>query len=179
VNLAGHVNLLQPITLEYAKLEWLQNSWNGQTKNSFQSTIGGTSKIQEQTRFSVENTVWISFMSGLKVCWCSSMMSICTHITISAAICIVWKKHLLATMGAQCVGSDTIPDGSTLTTSKKKREAVLLKTMQDIIGNADYDHFMTICYMFYDKPEKTEDNFMQKFQFTTRQKFEEWMDSGF
>jgi hypothetical protein len=68
-------------------------------------------------------------------------------------------------------------DGSTLTTSRKTREAVLLKIMQDIIGDADYDHFMTIYYLFYDKPENTEDNFVQKIQFTTLQKYEEWMDS--
>ena len=69
--------------------------------------------------------------------------------------------------------------GKTLTTSRKKREEVLLKMLEDTIGYADYDHFMTICYLFYDKPENTQDNnnYVQKFQFKTTQEYLEWIDS--
>jgi hypothetical protein len=69
--------------------------------------------------------------------------------------------------------------GTTLTTSRKKREEVLLTMLKDTIGYADYDHFMTICYLFYDKPENTqeEDNYVQKFQFKTTQEYLEWIDS--
>lgn len=64
----------------------------------------------------------------------------------------------------------------TLRTSIKQRESVLLKMLQDMIGDADYEHFMTICYVCYHKPESTEDNLVQTFKFTTMQAYEEWVD---
>jgi hypothetical protein len=51
--------------------------------------------------------------------------------------------------------------GKSLRTSAKQREAVLLKMLQDMIGDADYDHFMTIRYACYHKPAHTEDNLVQ------------------
>jgi hypothetical protein len=39
-----------------------------------------------------------------------------------------------------------------LNTPPEQREEVLLKTLQDMVGDADYDHFMTICYICYHKP---------------------------
>ena len=68
--------------------------------------------------------------------------------------------------------------GKTFNTSREEREEVLLKMLKDMIGYAaDYDHFMTICYLFYDKPENTQDNnYVQKFQFKTTQEYLEWID---
>jgi hypothetical protein len=43
------------------KLEWLQNSWNGQKKNSFRSMIVGTNKM---SHCSVESTVWTEEYAG-------------------------------------------------------------------------------------------------------------------
>ena len=69
-------------------------------------------------------------------------------------------------------------DGKTLTTTRKTREEVLLEILQDTIGHADYDHFMTVFYLFYNKPENTpEDNYVQKFQFKTIQEYEKWVNS--
>ena len=68
-------------------------------------------------------------------------------------------------------------DGKTFPTSREVREEVLLKVLKDAMGYADYDHFMTICYLFYDKPENTQDNYVQKFQFKTTQEYLEWIDS--
>ena len=67
-------------------------------------------------------------------------------------------------------------DGKTFPTSREVREEVLLKVLKDAMGYADYDHFMTICYLFYDKPENTQDNYVQKFQFKTTQEYLEWID---
>jgi hypothetical protein len=66
--------------------------------------------------------------------------------------------------------------GKTLRTSVKQREAELLKMLQDMIGDADYGHFMTVCYVCYHKPEHTEDNLVQTFKFTTMQAYEAWVD---
>ena len=72
-------------------------------------------------------------------------------------------------------------DGSTLVTSRKRREAVLLKMLQEMIGDADYDHVMTICYLCYDdkaeKNTKGEDNLVQTFKFTTMQEYEVWVNA--
>ncbi len=67
--------------------------------------------------------------------------------------------------------------GKTFNTSREEREEVLLKVLNDAIGYADYDHFMTICYLFYDKPENTQDNYVQKFQLKITQEYLEWIDS--
>ena len=63
-----------------------------------------------------------------------------------------------------------------LRTLIKHREAVLLKMLQEMIGDADYDHFMTIRYICYHKTESSEDNLVQTFKFTTMQAYEEWVD---
>ena len=68
-------------------------------------------------------------------------------------------------------------NGSTLTTTRKKREKILKEKLQDMVGDADYDHFMTVCYLCYDKPEKTDDNYVQTFKFTTPQAYQDWVDS--
>jgi hypothetical protein len=69
-------------------------------------------------------------------------------------------------------------DGKTLTTTRKMREEILLKILQDTIGHADYDHFMTVCYLFYDKPTNSrEGKYVQKFQFKTIREYESWVDS--
>ena len=68
-------------------------------------------------------------------------------------------------------------DGSTLATSRKKRETILLKMLQDMIGDADYDHFVTICYVCYDKSESAGNNFVCTFKFTNPQAYEEWVNS--
>ena len=47
--------------------------------------------------------------------------------------------------------------------------------LQDTIGNADYDHFMTICYLFYDNPKKSDNQCVQTFKFTTIQAYDNWM----
>ena len=65
----------------------------------------------------------------------------------------------------------------TLRTSIKQREAVLLEILQDMIGDADYDHIMTIRYVCYDKPEKTGDDLVQTFKFTTKEAYKEWVDT--
>ena len=65
----------------------------------------------------------------------------------------------------------------TLRTSIKQREAVLLKMLQDMIGDADYDHIMTVCYVCYHKPEHTEDNIVQTFKFTHMDDYEAWVDN--
>jgi hypothetical protein len=67
--------------------------------------------------------------------------------------------------------------GTTLVTTRKTREAALLKLLQDMIGDADYDHFMTICYVCYDKPESTADNLVQTFKFTNMQAYEKWVNA--
>ncbi len=70
--------------------------------------------------------------------------------------------------------------GKTLTTSRKNREAVLLKLLQDNVGNSDYDNFMTICYVCYHKKEKTGDDLVQTFTFSRaagEQAYEEWVDT--
>ena len=66
-------------------------------------------------------------------------------------------------------------NGSTLTTSRKVREEILLKTLQDMVGNADYDHVMTICYLCYDNPEKSDNNYVQTLKFTTIQAYDKWV----
>jgi len=69
--------------------------------------------------------------------------------------------------------------GKTLTTTRVTREKVLLKMLQDTIGHADYDHFMTVCYLFYDTPKNSpEGKYMQKFQFKTIKEYESWVDSA-
>ena len=65
----------------------------------------------------------------------------------------------------------------TLRTSIKQREAVLLKMLQDMIGNADYDHYLTICYVCYNKPERTGDDFVQTLKFTRKEVYEEWVNT--
>ena len=65
----------------------------------------------------------------------------------------------------------------TLTTSTKQREAVLLKMLQDMIGDADYDHFLTVSYVCYHKPERTGDDLVQTFKFTSEEAYEEWVDT--
>ena len=66
--------------------------------------------------------------------------------------------------------------GITLRTSRKTREAVLLRMLQGMIGDADYDHIMTIHYVCYDN-EISEDNLVQTVQFSTIQDYENWVDS--
>jgi hypothetical protein len=66
--------------------------------------------------------------------------------------------------------------GETLVTTRKIREAVLLKMLQDMVGDADYDHFITICYICYDKTESTDDNLIQTLKFTTTQAYEAWVN---
>ncbi len=68
-------------------------------------------------------------------------------------------------------------NGSTLTTTRKTREKILLKMLRDTIGNADYDHVMTICYLCYDNPEKSDSNFIQKLTFTNIQHYEQWVNA--
>jgi hypothetical protein len=67
--------------------------------------------------------------------------------------------------------------GETLATSRKKREKVLLTMLQDMVGGADYDHFMTFHYVCYNKPEKTNDNLVQTFKFTTPTAYEDWVNT--
>jgi hypothetical protein len=68
--------------------------------------------------------------------------------------------------------------GTTLVTTLKKREAVLLKLLQDKVGDEDYDHFMTVCYVCYNKAEKTsEDDLVQTFKFTSPAAYEAWVES--
>jgi hypothetical protein len=68
--------------------------------------------------------------------------------------------------------------GKTLVTTLKKREAVLLKLMQEKIGVADYDHFITICYVCYHKPAKTsEDDLVQTLKFATPAAYEAWVEA--
>jgi hypothetical protein len=68
--------------------------------------------------------------------------------------------------------------GTTLFTTLKKREAVLLKLLQDKVGDADYDHFMTVCYVCYNKPQKTsEDDLVQTFKFTSSAAYEAWVEA--
>jgi hypothetical protein len=66
--------------------------------------------------------------------------------------------------------------GKTFATTRKTREAVLLKMLQDMIGDADYDHIMTVCYLCYHKPERSADNIVQTFKFTTKEEYEAWVD---
>jgi hypothetical protein len=68
--------------------------------------------------------------------------------------------------------------GTTLVTTLKKREAALLKMLQAKVGDADYDHFMTVCYVCYHKPEKTsEDDLVQTFKFTSPAAYEAWVEA--
>jgi hypothetical protein len=67
--------------------------------------------------------------------------------------------------------------GETLATSRKTRESVLRKMLQDKVGDADYDHFMTICYICYHKPQSTANNLVQTFKFTDMLAYEAWVDA--
>jgi hypothetical protein len=69
--------------------------------------------------------------------------------------------------------------GKTFTTTRETREKVLLKMLQETIGHADYNHFMTVCYLFYDTPGNSrEGKYVQKFQFKTIKEYESWVDSA-
>ncbi len=46
-------------------------------------------------------------------------------------------------------------DGVTQVTIRKEREAELLKLIQAGLGKADYEHFITIDYLCYDKIHTT------------------------
>ncbi len=69
-------------------------------------------------------------------------------------------------------------NGITYDTPRKNREEILLTLLQDTLGNADYNHFMTICYLFYDKAEDEDEYavYAPKFQFRTPQEYLEWVD---
>jgi hypothetical protein len=64
-----------------------------------------------------------------------------------------------------------------LRTTIKQREAVLLKMLQDMVGDADYDHFMTVRYVCYHKADSTEDNLVQTFKFTTLAAYDDWVNN--
>ena len=66
--------------------------------------------------------------------------------------------------------------GKTLITARVAREKELLKVLQAMIGDADYDHFLTIKYLFYNKPETSDDNFIQTFKFPRLEDYEKWVD---
>jgi hypothetical protein len=66
--------------------------------------------------------------------------------------------------------------GERLVTPRQTRENVLLKMLQNMVGNEDYNHFMTICYICYDKTEKTADNLVQTFKFTDMEAYEAWVN---
>jgi hypothetical protein len=66
--------------------------------------------------------------------------------------------------------------GVTHITTRKTREAVLLRMLQEMVGNADYDHFMTICYICYNKNESTVDNLVQTFKFTDMEAYDAWVN---
>jgi hypothetical protein len=63
-----------------------------------------------------------------------------------------------------------------LNATREEREVVLLKMLQDMVGNADYGHPMTICYICYDKKESTVDNIVQTFKFTGMEAYEAWVN---
>ena len=46
-----------------------------------------------------------------------------------------------------------------------------------MIGDADCDHVMTIHYVCYHKSERTGDDLVQTFNLTTREAYEEWVDT--
>jgi Holliday junction resolvase len=66
----------------------------------------------------------------------------------------------------------------TLRTTKKKRETILLETLKKHIDNADYDCFIQIVYICYDKPERIEgsSDLLQTFKFATIQDYEGWVE---
>ena len=69
--------------------------------------------------------------------------------------------------------------GVTRTTTRKEREIELLKQIQIGLANADYDHFITLVYLCYDKqqPSSGESDLIQKIRFQTIDAYCAWVDS--
>ena len=65
--------------------------------------------------------------------------------------------------------------GETRVTRRKEREAVLLAVLQRALGIADYDHFITVDYICYDKPEAGSD-LVETLKFKTIQDYTLWVD---
>ena len=83
-------------------------------------------------------------------------------------------------------GSQLNPDafkvaGDTCMTSKEEREKVLLELIQGALELADYDNFITIDYVCYDKPHAAippspMGDLVQTFKFKTIEDYSAWVD---
>jgi hypothetical protein len=69
--------------------------------------------------------------------------------------------------------------GDKLAAPKKKREDLLLKTLQKYIDNANWDFNIQVIYICYDKPEISgdiRDLVQTPLQFVTYEAYAKWMD---
>jgi hypothetical protein len=68
--------------------------------------------------------------------------------------------------------------GDKLTVPKKKRETLLLETLQKYIDNANWDFNIQVVYICYDKLEISGDSrdLIQTLQFATYEGYEKWVD---